>query len=129
MMAWTMEASDAAPVARIIRIEASGSISTDEVMAQAIESIALVKQHGAVGSLVDYSKVTLEMPIIDIYRLPDLFDAHELPRETKIAIVLPPDPKNMHKYTFFDDTANNRGYLVKLFWEKSQALVWLTSDR
>jgi hypothetical protein len=128
-MAWKIEHSEAAPVARIIRIEASGSISTDEVVAQAIESIKLVKQQKAIGSLVDYSKVTLEMPIADIYALPDLFDAHALPRETKIAIVLPPDPKNMHKYTFFDDTANNRGYMVKLFWEPGQALAWLTSGR
>lgn len=124
-MAWKIEHSSAAPIARIIRIEASGSLSTDDVVAQAIESIELVKQQQAVGSLVDYSKVTLEMPIIEIYKLPDLFDAHELPRSTRIAIVLPADPKNMHKYTFFDDVANNRGYLVRLYWEPSQAMAWL----
>ena len=121
-----MEYSDAE---NLVRIAASGSVSTDEVLAQVSQGVKLVKEHQADGALVDYSKVTLEMPIVDIYKLPDIFDALALPRRTKIAIVLPPDPVNMHKYTFFDDTANNRGYLVRLHWEPSQAMVWLMDRR
>jgi hypothetical protein len=124
-MSWTIEPSNAAPVARIVRIEASGSVSTEEALAQAVESITLIKQQEAVGALVDYSKAILEMPLDEIDKLPDLFDTMGLPRGTKIAIVLPADPVNMHKYTFFDDVATNRGYQVKLYWEPSQAMAWL----
>lgn len=125
-MSWELEHSDAE---KLVRITASGSVSTDEVLAQATASIKLIKEHQSVGALVDYSKVVLEMPIVEIYKLPDLFDVLALPRATKIAIVLPPDPKNMHKYTFFDDTANNRGYMVKLYWEPTQAMAWLTDGQ
>jgi len=62
---------------------------------------------------------------VDIYKLPDLFEAMGLPRQTKIAIVLPADPENMHKYTFFDDVATNRGYQVKLHWDTTNALLWI----
>lgn len=124
-MSWTIERANAAPVAPILRVQAEGSISTEEVLAQVMEGLEIIKQQQMVGALVDYSKAILEMPIDEIFKLPDLFDAHELPRGTRIAIVLPADPKNMHKYTFFDDVATNRGYLVRLFWEPTQAMAWL----
>lgn len=124
-MGWTIERSNAAPVAPILRVHAEGSVSTEEVLAQVMEGLEIIKQQQMIGALVDYSKAILEMPLHEIYRLPDLFDAGELPRATKIAIVLPADPANMHKYTFFDDVATNRGYQVRLYWEPTQALAWL----
>ena len=122
-MSWELEYRE---VGNLVRVVASGSISTEDALAQVAAGVKLIREHQSGGALVDYSKAVLEMPIVDIYKLPDLFDALALPRSTRIAIVLPPDPKNMHKYTFFDDTANNRGYMVKLHWEPSQAMAWLT---
>lgn len=122
-MSWELEYREAG---NLVRVVASGSISTEDALAQVAAGVKLIREHRSTGALVDYSKAVLEMPIVDIYKLPDLFDALALPRSTRIAIVLPPDPKNMHKYTFFDDTANNRGYIVKLHWEPSQAMAWLT---
>ena len=124
-MSWEMEYHEAE---NFVRVAASGSVLTEDALAQVTAGVGLIRERGAGGALVDYSKAILEMPIVDIYKLPDLFDALELPRSTRIAIVLPPDPKNMHKYTFFDDAANNRGYMVRLHWEPSQALAWLTEE-
>ena len=122
-MSWELEYREAD---NLVLATASGSVSTEDAQAQIAAGVKLIRERQAGGALVDYSKVVLEMPIADIYKLPDLFDALALPRSTRIAILLPPDPINMHKYTFFDDTANNRGYIVRLHWERSQAMAWLT---
>jgi hypothetical protein len=121
-MAWQIERGEPE---NILRLTAEGPITTESVLLQAKEGIEIIVQEGISGAMVDYSNVLLEMPVADIFQLPDLFDALLLPRTTKIAIVLPADPVNMHKYTFFDDVANNRGYQVKLYWEPSEALKWL----
>ncbi|HSC47384.1 MAG TPA: STAS/SEC14 domain-containing protein [Gammaproteobacteria bacterium] len=125
-MSWKIEHR---PSENIVRITAEGIITAEDAFAQAIEGVQLIVSLKASGVLVDYSGATLEMPLTDIYKLPDMFDAGGLPHWTKIAIVLPADPQNMHKYTFFDDTATNRGFQVKLYWERSQALAWLTKGR
>ena len=122
-MSWKIEHR---PSQDIVTITAEGAISAEDVFAQVDESVALVKATFALGSLVDYSNAVLGMPVADISRLPDMFTAQGLPRRTKIAVVLPADPENMHKYTFFDDVASNNGYRVKLFWEPTRAMAWLS---
>lgn len=102
-----------------------GTVATLDVANQVDEGIGLIISLGLPGAMVDFSNAVLEMPLVDIYKLPDWFEARSLPRETRIAVVLPPDPVNMHKYTFFDDVATNRGYHVRLFWESTRARDWL----
>jgi hypothetical protein len=117
-MSWKVEHLSAE---NIVRVSAEGSISAEDAFAQVTEGVALILSMQAPSALIDYSGAILEMP--------DLFDAAGLPHRTKIAIVLPADPQNMHKYTFFDDTATNRGFQVKLYWEHGQALAWLVKGR
>ena len=109
----------------LVRVTADGAVTTEDVLAQVMQGIVLIKRHEATGALVDYSGAILEMPIDEIGKLPDLFESQQLPLNTRIAVALPADPVNMHKYTFFDDVATNRGYLVKLFWEPSRAMQWV----
>lgn len=109
----------------IVRVTATGSITAEDAWAQVEEGIELILRRQAVGALIDYSGAILEMELVEIFKLPELFEIHALPRKTKIAVTLPSDPANMHKYTFFDDVATNRGYIVKLFWEPREAQAWL----
>ena len=113
----------------IVHVLAEGSISTVDVFGQVAEGIALILEKAAPGAWINYSGAILEMPLIEIYRMPELFEAQGLPRATKMAITLPSDSENMHKYTFFDDVATNRGYIVRLFWEQGQAMKWLLREK
>ncbi|MGE5624845.1 MAG: hypothetical protein ACM3ZT_04780 [Bacillota bacterium] len=120
-MSWNIEHSKSE---NLLRVTATGPVSTEDVHAQAMQSIDIIKREQLPGAVIDYSKAILEMPVVEIFKMPDMFDDLGLPRQTRMAVLLPSDPVNMHKYTFFDDTATNRGYLVKLFWEQSHALNW-----
>ena len=121
-MSWRMEHSESE---RILRITASGPVSSDDAFQQVKEATERIVREDLTGALVDYTGAVLEMPIVDIVKVPDMFDALSLPHQTRIAVVLPPDPANIHKYTFFDDAASNRGFQVRLFWEPTAALGWL----
>lgn len=121
-MSWRIDQSDAGQFLHLI---ATGPISTEDVHAQVKEGVEVILREDLPGALIDYSGAVLEMPVVEIFKVPDMFDALGLPHPTRIAVVLPPDPVNMHKYTFFDDTATNRGFQVKLCWERTAALDWL----
>lgn len=121
-MSWRIEHSEPE---RFLRVTAAGPVFTDDAFEQVRLGVERIVRDQLPGALVDYSAAVLEMPIVDIFKMPDMFDALQLPHRTKIAILLPSDPVNMHKYTFFDNTANNRGFQVRLFWEPSAALGWL----
>jgi hypothetical protein len=122
-MAWRFEREDRADFFRLV---AEDHITLDDVLAQTREGIEIVRANRLRGGLVDYSRAVLKISLYDIFKLPDLFDALRAPRSTKVAVVVPSDPQNMHKFTFFDEVANSRGYKVRLFWEASSALGWIT---
>ena len=121
-MGWKVEPLDAEG---FLSVAADGSITTEDVQLQVEQGIAYIVSRALPGAMIDYSAALLEMPVGEIYKMPDWFEARGLPRTTRIAVVLPPDPVNMHKFTFFDDVANNRGFQVRLFWETSRARDWL----
>ena len=121
-MGWQIKPLDAEGFLHVI---ADGAVATDDVALQVRQGIAYIVEHGLKGAMIDYSQALLQMSVVDIYRMPDWFDEQALPHGTRIAVVLPADPVNMHKYTFFDDVATNRGYLVHLFWESTRARDWL----
>ena len=121
-MAWKIEHQR---FENILRLTADGPMYSTDVLAQVTEGISLIRQHGISGALVDYSGAVLEMPAEEVVLIPDLLDHLAAPKSTRVAIALPSDPVNMHKYTLFDDVATARGYLVKLFWEPSRAMHWV----
>ena len=121
-MAWKIEHQR---FENILRLTADGPISSSDVLAQVTEGVSLIRQHGIPGALIDYTCAILEMPAEEVLLVPDLLDHLAIPKSTRVAIALPSDPVNMHKYTLFDDAATARGYLVKLFWEPSRAMGWI----
>ena len=120
-MSWNIEHSEQD---NLLLLKATGPVTTEDVQAQVVQGIEIIKREQIPAAIIDYSGAVLEMPIMEIYKMPDMFEALALPKQTRMAVLLPSDPVNMHKYTFFDDTATNRGYQVKLFWEASHALDW-----
>ena len=108
-----------------LHVVGEGPVVLQDVADNVDEGVRLIIDLALPGALVDFSLAMLQMPIVDIFKLPDWFDARKLPRGTRIAVVLPGDPANMYKYLFFDDVSTNRGYQVRLFWESTSALRWL----
>lgn len=121
-MSWEIEHLEADG---IVRVKARGDIHTEDAWVQAEHVSGLLQAHKLKGVLADYTAANLEMPVTDIYKLPELLDTLEFPRTARIAIVLPVDPEHVLKYTFFDDVATNRGYTVRLFEKPAEATAWL----
>jgi hypothetical protein len=108
-----------------LHVVGEGAVVTEDVANNVDEGVKLIITLGLPGALVDFSLAVLEMSLADIFKLPDWFDVRNLPRATRIAVVLPPDPVNMFKYIFFDNISTDRGYQVRLFWEPTRAVDWL----
>ena len=108
-----------------LHVVGEGPVLTQDVADNIDEGIGLIIRLRLPAALVDFSLAVLEMSLADIFRLPDWFEARNLPRRTRIAVILPPDATNMFKYVFFDEITSKRGYQVRLFWEPKSAESWL----
>src|SRR5215469_11621282 len=97
-------------------IKDTGTLSVEQLGQQTALGIELLMQHGGSRVLVDCSELeVIEVSTMDIYKQPDVYQDQGVPHKTRIAVVLPRDPRWRNLFTFYDDTSHNRGYNVSLF--------------
>jgi hypothetical protein len=78
--------------------------------------------------LVDYTDAQVKVSTLDIYALPDRYDALGLSRNVRIAVVMPHDLEDSALFDFYEDVTNNRGFNTKLFKSARDAQLWLDSS-
>lgn len=64
--------------------------------------------------------------IVDLYELIGRMDSAGIDRRMKEAIVMPPVVPEGIDPSFFEDAARNRGFNVRIFRSREDALAWLT---
>lgn len=124
-MPWSMEATDDG---RILKVTYSGAFGADELRDITREILAAMVEKKIGRALLDCGEARFDVPVLNVYQLPDLYTSRGLARsETRAAVVLPRDGYKKELYEFYEDVCRNRGYFVKLFDEREPALEWLRS--
>jgi hypothetical protein len=75
--------------------------------------------------LNDLREATLDLGTGQIYQTPLMLLAKGLNPKMRRAIVVP--WKDLKDYKFYETTAHNKGFFVKVFTDPEKALEWLTS--
>ena len=113
------------PKDKTVVIIATGTITVDELGCQSPVTVSLLKQHAASRMLVDYTDAQVQVSTMDIYTIPDRYDALGLPRSVRIAVVMPRDLEDKALFDFYADVTHNRGFMTKLFRSAKEARLWL----
>lgn len=121
-MPWTMGFTDDG---RILRVLIEGRVSATEAGEMTRESVGLAARERATRVMLDCSKAQLDVPILDVYKLPDLYASKGIPHQVHAAVLLPKDGYRREVYEFYEDVCRNRGYFVKLFEDEAEAWAWL----
>lgn len=121
-MAWSMEFTDAG---RILKVLIQGPISGAEVAQMTQESVGLVASRQVTRVVLDCAAAEMDVPILDVYKLPDLYAARGVPRQVRAAVILPRAGYRLDIYEFYEDVCRNRGYFVKLFEREAEAWEWV----
>lgn len=121
-MSWSMEFTDEG---RILRVLIAGQLSLAEVAQMNKETVTLAAESQATRILLDCSAARLDVPVIDVYKLPDFYAAHGISRQVHAAVLMPKDAYRREVYEFYEDVCRNRGYFVRLFEDEAEAWEWL----
>lgn len=97
-------------------------IMVKEAAAAAIRTAA---EHHLDKYYTDERKLQPELSTLEIHGLPDALGAMGLGKRDKVAIVYTASSPRAMDFRFFETTALNRGYSVKLFTDPEKALRWL----
>lgn len=109
---------------KIVFVKASGELNVESEEELRNDVIEFTRKHNCLKVLIDYKELSkIDMEIFEIYEIPKKYVEQELSRDLKIAILFKVDEKE--KFSFYETTAFNRGYKVKLFLELEDAKNWL----
>lgn len=110
----------------IIESTLTGVLSSDEVRGCTEELISSSVMHGAGAFLIDALKLTSVSSAAEVYDIPERYQEGGLSKSSRFAVVLP-ELRSAHEIvTFYDNVCNNRGWSVRPFETRYQAIGWLT---
>jgi hypothetical protein len=113
------------PESNYIEIEYKGNISTNELIEAAVASLDLARKNAISRFLADCTNLSGGHSVIDLYELISLYESLGIPRNFKEAVLLPAIPKSVDNVKFYETASTNRGYSVKIFDNREEALTWL----
>src|SRR5579885_2353309 len=111
-MPWTMQHMAGS---QVLMMGYQGKITTEELQEANRQAMGQLGERNIDKVLVDCSTAHADMPILDVYRLPDLYVAEDMPRTIRVAMVLPKDGYKREIYGLYEDACRKRGFQVKIF--------------
>lgn len=124
-MPWTVEYNAEYD---IIQCTYVGRITDDDFKKATIRSRDLAKTNNTSRFLIDDSEWEGGASTLGLHGLPALFEELGFERTSRGALILPPlgtaEAEDAH---FFETVCYNRGWQVKVFTDRQDAIDWLTS--
>lgn len=115
------------PERRAVVIVSTGMVTLDELGCQSPLAVELLKQHSSSRMLVDYRDAQVNVSTLDVYALPERYEALGLSRNVRIAVILPRGLDDTELFEFYTDVTHNRGFMTRLFESVEAAQRWLDS--
>jgi hypothetical protein len=111
----------------ILFVTITGKLSVDDVLEVLSETARVVNDQTVRRVLGDVRSADVDVSTNDVFRctvsLADMF-----PNHVKYALVFSPETFRIEEATFAEDVAVNRGVLLKMFTELSEAHDWLLAE-
>ena len=112
----------------IIYIVNKGASTNQDYEEQTIKALELAKEHNTHLFLTDNSEATNKAAILEIFYLPALYDKLGAYKINKLGVIVPNTPYKNEDYKFYETLCKNRGWNVKLFHDKDDAIEWLRTE-
>jgi hypothetical protein len=116
------------PELSIIESVLVDNLTSKDLRMHEAQSIALAMKNKANRFLSDATAATIKVSISDLYNLPEFYQDQGLRRPVLIAVLSPTSEAGKKLVDFYETVCLNRGWTVKIFDERQEALDWLMGD-
>ena len=114
------------PEEKILSVKTGGVLEKESVLKMIVEASGFLTEHQCHRCLVDHTGIeSTQIGITDIYGMPKVYDAVGLPRDLKLAMVVP--QKYFDLFKFLETVDYNFGYTISVFMDTGPAVRWLKS--
>ena len=108
----------------LVRVAYAGVVTAKELHQAFQDVVALCRESGRMKVLVDCTQMTGGHDLFDLMELIANFEARGVPHTFKEAVLMR-GQLNRREIEFYETAALNRGFNVRMFGNKAEALAWL----
>jgi hypothetical protein len=112
---------------QIVETSYVGVPSIEELQAIALETLVVAKEKNTRRLLGNCAGLEQKGTELDIYSLIQFFESLPIDRQIKEAMLLPPTRGTAPDIEFYETVARNRGFNVRIFFDRQEAINWLTA--
>ena len=106
----------------------AGAVSPDELQAAMLGSVDLLRTSGNARVLADLRALAGGHSVSDLFGLVVYLERLGLPAGFREALLVRPgDEGPAPEIRFWEDACRNRGFLVRIFTDRAEAIAWLVS--
>ena len=109
----------------VILIATSGPMDLEQIRQMSAAALAEEAKRNVSKFLTEHKDVAPLLPFIELYHLPDVLEKFGFKHHHKVAVVNVASPKLQGDLKFFETVAFNKGFDVRVFPERAEALRWL----
>ena len=125
-MPWTYKEN---PPSSIVEVTVIGEITSDDLQELTSTLIELEKEKGSNGFLIDTTQMEFAASIVDLYKIPAIQYIEEgADRLACVAVILSDSIKEKEAVEFYETASINRGWNVRAFSERQEAIEWLADE-
>lgn len=110
---------------RFVEATFEGPIAPTELMEAVLECLAAARRIGTPNFFADCTALLPGQSAFDIYHLVQGYEALGVERTMREAVLVPAGTATEQDLAFYETVASNRGYCVRVFVDRDQALGWL----
>ncbi|MBN2100250.1 MAG: hypothetical protein JW753_11715 [Dehalococcoidia bacterium] len=118
-------AAEYVPARATVVVNSSGRLRFEDMRGIAKRATDLLQKNKASRVLIDCSEAILDVKVIDIFYLPECYERVGVPRDARIAFVVPKTRQPLGICEFYETVCRNKGYLCRLFDTQESAMQWL----
>lgn len=121
-MPWKIRLIDRPPA---VHVTVSGNLRLPLIKRLASEALAEAARRAVRRFLMDEREMVPDLSTLEIHQLPDILARLGLAKSDPVAIVYSETAPRAADFRFFENTALNRGFRLRLFTRIDDALEWL----
>jgi hypothetical protein len=116
------------PELNIVESVLADNVTAEDLQTHETQCIALAMENNSTRFLTDATQATLTVSVYELYGLPKLYEDQDLQRPIFIAVLPPASEVGKGLVDFYETVCLNRGWTVRIFRERQEALDWLLGD-
>ncbi len=117
------------PTHGLIETIYSGKLTREMCDEAGVEARKLVPDPGPQLFLSDFTEAKVNVSTVGIYDAPGVWERAGVSKAHSLALIVNADERTWTNARFYEDTCRNRGWNVRVFTTRPDAIAWLLTQR